>query len=112
VKNEIVKLPAVILPEHAVIGHFPVVSMTSIIQKNIRPTEPVIVTELGVVGLMRVQMIQHCGYKVFAIDPNQKCSDVAHSCGLLQVYSRLSPFPSCAAPPVRPWNVRARKKLV
>jgi NADPH:quinone reductase-like Zn-dependent oxidoreductase len=60
--DSIVKVPRGILPEHAVIGRFPAISMTSMIHTHIRPTEPVIVTGLGVVGLLCAQVMQHCGY--------------------------------------------------
>jgi threonine dehydrogenase-like Zn-dependent dehydrogenase len=91
--DEIVKVPEGMLPEHAVIGRFPAVSMTSMIQTCIRPTESIIVMGLGVVGLMCAQTMQHCGYKVYAFDPNPGRREVAQSCGLRHVFGSLEEVP-------------------
>lgn len=91
--DEIIHIPAGMLPEHAVIGRFPAVSMTSMIHTRIRPTEVVLVTGLGVVGLMCAQVMQHCGYKVYAFDPNLSRREVAQSCGLRHVYGSLDDVP-------------------
>lgn len=89
----IVKVPEGMPPEHAVIGRFPAVSMTSMIHTRIRPTESVIVTGLGIVGLLCAQVMQHCGYEVYAIDPNQRRRDVAFGCGLRHVFGSLEEVP-------------------
>jgi NADPH:quinone reductase-like Zn-dependent oxidoreductase len=91
--DEIIKVPAGMLPEHAVIGRFPAVSMTSMIHTRIRPTESVLVTGLGVVGLMCAQVLQHCGYKVYAFDPNVRHREIAQSSGLRHVYGSLADAP-------------------
>ncbi|MCL6458322.1 MAG: zinc-binding dehydrogenase [Gorillibacterium sp.] len=91
--DEIIHVPAGMLAEHAVVGRFPAVSMTSMIHTRIRPTESVLVTGLGVVGLMCAQVMQHCGYKVYAFDPNVKRREVAESCGLRHVYGSPDDVP-------------------
>jgi NADPH:quinone reductase-like Zn-dependent oxidoreductase len=80
-------------PEHAVIGRIPAVTMTSMIETNIRPTEPVLVTGLGIVGLMCAQMMQHCGYEVYATDPMENRRQVACACGLRHVLATLDEAP-------------------
>ncbi len=92
-QDEVILVPAGMKPEHAVIGRFPAVSMTSMIHTRIRPTEPVMVTGLGVVGLMCAQVMQHCGYTVYAFDPNAVRRETARACGLRNVYASPDEVP-------------------
>lgn len=72
-------------PEKSVICRFPAVSMTSFLQSSIKPTEAVMVCGLGIVGLMCAQVMQHCGYSVYATDPNPRRRLIAAKCGLKHV---------------------------
>ncbi|WP_239618380.1 zinc-binding dehydrogenase [Cohnella mopanensis] len=91
--NDYIPVPVGMKPEHAVIGRFPAVSMTSMIHSRIRPTESVMVTGLGIVGLMCAQVMQHCGYEVYAFDPNEGRRATARSCGLRHVYTSPDEVP-------------------
>ena len=77
-----VKLPKGMRPEHAVLSRFPAVSLTSLIETPIRPTEPVVVSGLGIVGLMCAQLARHFGYPVYAVDPVASRRDTAIRCGV------------------------------
>lgn len=91
--DEISIVPEGMNPAHAVMGRFPAVSMTSMIHTSIKPTEPVLVTGLGVVGLMCAQMMRHCGYEVYAFDPNENRRETARACGIRHVYASLDEVP-------------------
>ena len=93
-EDEAVHIPTGMKPEHAVLGRFPAVSMTTMINTKIRPTEPVIVTGLGIIGLMCAQMMQCCGYNVYAVDPLEKRRITANMCGLKNTFSSLSELSS------------------
>ncbi|MBJ6359894.1 zinc-binding dehydrogenase [Paenibacillus sp. GCM10012307] len=80
-------------PEEAVLCRFPAVSMTSILKTQIRPIEPVLVTGLGVVGLMCAQLLQHFGYAVYAVDPGEGRRQTAIDCGLRHVYENIENVP-------------------
>ncbi|MCR8660404.1 zinc-dependent alcohol dehydrogenase [Paenibacillus endoradicis] len=80
-------------PEEAVLCRFPAISMTSLLKTQIRPIEPVLVTGLGVVGLMCAQMLQHCGYPVYAVDPGENRRQIALECGLRHVYENVQDLP-------------------
>lgn len=82
------------LPEEAVLCRFPAVSMTTMLKTGIKPVEPVLVTGLGIVGLMCAQMMQHCGYPVYAVDPGEKRRRIAEECGLRHVYSSVKECPA------------------
>jgi len=91
-ENAIV-VPAGMNTEHAVLARFPAVSMTTMIHTCIKPTEPVIVTGLGIVGLTCAQMMQNCGYKVYAADPVDERRETAQHCGLRYTLSSLDSAP-------------------
>ncbi|GGA37089.1 zinc-dependent alcohol dehydrogenase [Paenibacillus physcomitrellae] len=81
-------------PEEAVLCRFPAVSMTTMLKTQIRPVEPVLVTGLGIVGLMCAQMMKHCGYEVYAVDHNKKRRETARECGLTRVYPSVEDCPA------------------
>lgn len=85
-------VPKDIPVEKAALCRFPGVSMTAILSSKIKPTEPVMVSGLGIVGLMCAQVIQHCGYYVYAFDPNEKRQETARACGLKYVGSSAESF--------------------
>jgi|GEM_PF-1233515 len=80
-------------PEEAVLCRFPAVSMTTLLQTHIKPVEPVVVTGLGIVGLMCAQAFQHCGYTVYAVDPNESRRNFGSKCGLKNLYSTVKECP-------------------
>lgn len=71
--------------EKAIISRFPAVSMTTLVHTRIKPTETVLVSGLGIVGLMCAQAMQCCGYRVYAFDPHPDRRRTASLCGLTHV---------------------------
>ncbi|MCK9861665.1 zinc-binding alcohol dehydrogenase [Paenibacillus sp. ATY16] len=88
-EDDIVPMLEGMLPEEAVLCRIPAVSMTAMLKTQIKPVEPVLVTGLGIVGLMCAQMMKHCGYTVYAVDPGEKRRQIARECGLLHVYASI-----------------------
>lgn len=81
-EDDAILVPQGLEPEQAVFCRFPAVSMSSIVQMTVKPTEPVLVTGLGIVGLMCSQALQLFGYEVWAVDPEEKRRENARQCGI------------------------------
>ena len=90
--RDVFLVPDGILPEKAALCRFPAVSMTAFLHSDIKPTEPVLVSGLGIVGLMCAQVMQRCGFPVYATDPNEKRQEIARSCGLKHVGPDVKSF--------------------
>lgn len=82
-QEDVLPIPAGLSPQQAVFCRFPAVSLPSILHMSARPTEPVLVTGLGLVGLMCAQVLQNFGYEVWAIDPVEQRRNNARLCGVL-----------------------------
>lgn len=80
-------VPADFPLEKAALCRFPAVSMTAFLNSTIKPTEPALVTGLGIIGLTCAQFLQHCGYKVYAVDTKPERQEIARNCGLKYVGS-------------------------
>lgn len=78
--------------EKAILCRFPAVSMTAFLQSSIKPTEPAMVSGLGIVGLMCAQMMRRCGFTVYAVDPLESRRAIAKKCGLVHVEESPSSF--------------------
>lgn len=89
---DVFRVPDTIPVEKAALCRFPAVSMTAFLHSSIKPTESVLITGLGIVGLMCAQTMQLCGYKVYAADPNPKRQETARSCGLKHVAASIESF--------------------
>lgn len=83
--REVVRVPAGMAPEEAVLSRFPAITMTTMIHTAVKPTEPAAVIGLGIVGLMCAQMLQHCGYEVYGVDPVESRRETAKKCGISHV---------------------------
>lgn len=90
--RDVFLVPGDIPPEKAALCRFPAVSMTAFLYSDIRPTEAVLVSGLGIVGLMCAQVMQRCGFAVYASDPDQKRQETARSCGLKHVGPSVESF--------------------
>lgn len=88
--KEAVRLPKGISPEAAVLSRFPAVSMTTFVNTHIKPTEPAVVIGLGIVGLMCAQVLNHCGYTVYAVDPVKARRETAELCGIRHTCASVS----------------------
>lgn len=93
-ESDVVKVLPGMSPEEAVLCRFPAVSMPSLLHTKIRPVEPVLVTGLGVVGLMCAQVFRVCGYEVHAVDPTPGRRETAKRCGIEHVYGTVEESPA------------------
>lgn len=89
---DVFPIPGHIPLEKAVLCRFPAVSMTAFLHSRIKPTEPALVTGLGIVGLMCALAMRRCGFTVYAADPNPKRQQTARSCGLKHVAGSIEEF--------------------
>lgn len=85
--SDVFVIPENVPLEKAALCRFPAVSMTAFLHSSIKPTEQALVTGLGIIGLMCAQVLQRCGFTVYAVDLNQKRQETARSCGLKHVGS-------------------------
>ncbi|MGB8452880.1 MAG: zinc-binding dehydrogenase [Anaerocolumna sp.] len=92
-QENVLPLPEGMTPEQGVFCRFPAVSMSSLIPMSIRPTEPVLVTGLGLIGLLCSQLLQNFGYDVWCIDPVEKRRENGKKCGLLHVVKNIKEIP-------------------
>lgn len=87
--EDVIPLPEGVKPEHALFGRYAAVSMTSIFHATAKPVESVVVTGLGMVGLMCAQMANCFGYRVYATDPSEERRNTAYRAGLVNVGASL-----------------------
>lgn len=95
-EEDILPLPPGLAPEKAVFCRFPAVSLTSILHMSVKPTEPVLVTGLGLVGLLCSQVLQLFGYEVWAVDPVPKRRENAAACGIVRTAASVDDIPGPA----------------
>ncbi|GGA37177.1 zinc-binding dehydrogenase [Paenibacillus physcomitrellae] len=93
-EEDILPVPAGLPPEKAVYCRFPAVSLSSIVQMPVSPTEPVLVMGLGLVGLMCAQVLQNFGYDVWSVDPVRRRRDNARLNGILHAVSGVDEIPA------------------
>lgn len=80
--SDLLKVPAGLAPETAVFCRFPAVSMSSLVKINTRPTEPVLLAGLGLVGVCCAQLLQLFGYDVYCFDHSPERCRTAQECGI------------------------------
>ncbi len=90
-REEVVPLPEGLAPERAVLARMMGVSMSTLVTTAARPPDPVLVTGLGMVGLLAAQVFAACGYRVTACDPVAARREAAKGCGLGDVAERVPP---------------------
>lgn len=91
--NDVITLPEGIVPEKALFSRFAAVTMTSMFHSKAKPVDHVVVTGLGLVGLMGAQVLQNFGYCVYGIDPSENRRDVAVKSGLKNVAASIDAWP-------------------
>ena len=69
--KNVVKIPKGTLPEHAILSRLAGVSMATLKLIRIPSGEKVIVTGLGAVGFMAMQIYSALGYEVIGVEPNE-----------------------------------------
>lgn len=91
-RRDVFYVPEDIPVEKAVICRFPAVSMSAFLKSSIKPTEPALVTGLGVVGLMCAQMLRRNGFDVYCTDVSEARRKTAAMCGLEKVAGMVADF--------------------
>jgi threonine dehydrogenase-like Zn-dependent dehydrogenase len=76
-------------PDEAVLVRLMGVTMSTLVTTTARPPGKVLVTGLGIVGLLGAQIFQSCGYEVHAVDPDPNRREAAAELGLRHVYSEV-----------------------
>lgn len=96
-----IPVPAGSNPEHVIFGRYAAVSMTSIFEMKAKPVDRIIITGLGMVGLMCAAVLQAFGFQAYAVDPSPKRREIACSAGVQHVGEDLKalgiPEKSCGA---------------
>ena len=93
-ESECVPVPDALAPERAVLCRFPAVSMPTMIETSVRPTEPVLVAGLGIIGLSCAQMMLKCGYDIYAVDSVDRRRETANRCGVARTFSSFDALPA------------------
>ncbi len=88
-RRECVPIPAGLAPEHAVFARMMGITMSTLVTTTARPPELVVVTGLGVVGLLGAQIFASCGYRVLACDPMESRREIGRRMGLPDVRERV-----------------------
>lgn len=84
-----VRVPAGLSAERAVFARMIKISMPSFVHTRVRPPEKVMVTGLGIVGLMAAQLAQQYGYDVCACEPDAARRQMAKDHGVRNVLSEV-----------------------
>jgi NADPH:quinone reductase-like Zn-dependent oxidoreductase len=95
-EGETVPVPPSLEPEKALFARYAAVSMTSIYRMGAKPVDKIIVTGLGLVGLMCAQVLGAMGFEVYAVDPSQERREIARETNVRNVGPRLSAWPELA----------------
>lgn len=90
--GDAIALPEGLMPEKALFGRYAAVSMTSVYHSKSKPVDNVVVTGLGMVGLMCAQMLKCFGFRVYAIDPSEERQRIAREAGLTEVAGSIEDF--------------------
>lgn len=85
----VVRVPEGLSPEAAVFARMIKISMPAYVHTRIRPPETVVVTGLGVVGLMAAQLAKVYGYDIIAVDPDERRRETARAHGIPIVLPRV-----------------------
>lgn len=83
-------LPSGSQPEKVIFGRYAAVSMTSIYQMKARSVDTIIVTGLGMVGIMCACTLQAFGFRVYAVDPSPERREIARQADIAYVGESLA----------------------
>lgn len=89
--KSVLKLPEGLLPEHALFARLAGVSMATLSRTAVKPGEQVLITGLGTVGFMAMQVYSNLGYEAIGVDPDAERRKVAENAGFTEVYEKV-PF--------------------
>ena len=82
---EAVPVPGGLAPEQAGLARLMGVTMSTLVTTTARPPDQVLVSGLGIVGLLGAQVFQAAQYEVCACDPDERRQELARQCGLRRV---------------------------
>lgn len=88
-RSETLPVPKGLAPEKVPFARFMNVTMSSLTRTLAKPTEMVLITGLGIVGLMGAQVFKRCGYDVVACDPMEQRCQIARQVGIEQVFTQV-----------------------
>jgi threonine dehydrogenase-like Zn-dependent dehydrogenase len=92
-EGDSVAIPEGLESEKAIFGRYSAVSLTSIYRMRAKAVDNIIVTGLGLVGLMAAQVLNCLGYKVYAVDPKAARRDVAALTNITNIAASLDAWP-------------------
>ncbi|MEI7905079.1 MAG: zinc-binding dehydrogenase [Candidatus Firestonebacteria bacterium] len=84
-----VKVPEGLDPAAAPFARLIGISMSTLNTTSARPPSKVLITGLGIVGNLAAQLFQHCGYEVYAVEPNEIRRKFAENCGLKKLFPAI-----------------------
>lgn len=87
--GDAIPVPEGAKPEHAIFGRYAAVSMTSIFRMRAKPVDQVIVTGLGMVGVMCAAVLQAFGFRVYAVGHSGTRRENARAAGIPYVGESL-----------------------
>lgn len=87
--EDAIAVPSGAEPEALIFGRYSGVSMTSISLMQAKAADRIIVTGLGLVGLMCAAVLQCYGYVVYAVDPSAERQATARAAGIQLVGGSL-----------------------
>lgn len=87
-RRDIVKLPEGMDPRRAPFIKFMCVGMSSMTDTTAKPPAKVMVSGLGIIGVMTAQVFQRCGYNVIGVDPSQARRELARQSGISRVFAQ------------------------
>ena len=87
--GDAIPVPAGADPERVIFGRYAAGSMTSIFQMRAKPVDQIIVTGLGIVGVMCAAVLQAFGFRVYAVGHSETRRENARAAGLTYVGESL-----------------------
>ena len=88
-RSEALPVPEGLAPEKVPFARFMNVTMSSLTRTLAKPPAKVVVTGLGIIGLIGAQVFQRCGYDVIACDPMAERRQIAKQVGIKKVLTEV-----------------------
>ena len=88
---DVIKVPEGMDPVKVPFARLMNVTMSTLSDSLAKPPAKVMVSGLGIVGVMGALAFQHCGYDVIAIDPIESRRKAAEECGIKKTFAS-APF--------------------
>jgi threonine dehydrogenase-like Zn-dependent dehydrogenase len=92
-EDDALAVPPLLSAENAVFGRYCAVSMTSIYRMRAKAVDAIVVSGLGLVGLMASQVLNCLGYRVYAFDPQPYRRETAAQTGCATIAAGPEAWP-------------------